>query len=649
MTRTDVDTKKFTSLADFAPTLLKHKDPPVLQTVYQDAAGRDEVLISRYEKDGKKTPIPRFLRNGIPVIGQPRTSGRCLFRSPQIVAKKSATVLVVEGEKCAQCDLSRELMKKGWIVTTWQGGSGAVSKTDWSLLQGRNVLIWPDNDDAGFKSAREIKTLLPTAKIIIPPDILPEKGDIADLEWDVEAVELFLETAEELPDETLPAEVTTADQIYSELANKMGIVPATFANIFYIAEQDPKLANLCYLNVLTHGVTAEKTNADTVEEIDLWVKKYYSENYNCELSQAKATDVVTSIAYKNKRNPVIEYLESLPDPGGENPLHEFLKYYVFDAPEGIPFQIFEIFLTKMMINVVSIDRGFEYVNDVVPILEGKQGLGKSLTSRWLAGKEFHKEFSVHASLSDKDSLMQLAEKLIIEFSELAGMRKSEAESWKMFISKTRDRYRPPYGRGMVNIPRVCSFIGTTNESTYLNDPTGARRFFPLKIESIDLDFFFNAPLHDRLLSYYYKKALDIFSRDNCEKEMFRAVEESEELAEYLEQTRAEKYQSTLYDEKIENYIDLIESGDLSRLPGRMSTNDFSRTLNVSEAAEHIFGDLVKAPSTFSQTFAHIARRRGYSNEGRIQINGRRVRRWTPLEQKWTPPGEKMEEKDEIPF
>jgi predicted P-loop ATPase len=74
-----------------------------------------------------------------------------------------------------------------------------------------------------------------------------------------------------------------------------------------------------------------------------------------------------------------------------------------------------------------------------------------------------------------------------ELSELAGLRRTEIETVKSFLSKTADNARPAYGRFRVDQPRRVVFVGTTNDSEYLRDATGNRRFWPVRTSIIDLD------------------------------------------------------------------------------------------------------------------------------------------------------------------
>ncbi len=92
------------------------------------------------------------------------------------------TVLVVEGEKAA--DAAAKLFP-GRVVVTSSGGANAARQTDWSSLEGRDVVIWPDNDEAGRKYARDVGKLARAAgarsvHVVDVPRDWPECWDLAE-------------------------------------------------------------------------------------------------------------------------------------------------------------------------------------------------------------------------------------------------------------------------------------------------------------------------------------------------------------------------------------------------------------------------------------------------------------------------------------
>jgi putative DNA primase/helicase len=125
--------------------------------------------------------------------------------------------------------------------------------------------------------------------------------------------------------------------------------------------------------------------------------------------------------------------------------------------------------------------------DCALIFEGKQGIGKSSALRMLFDGDSRGWFTDEiAELGSKDAAMQMAGIWCIELAELDAMRRAEVSRLKAFLTRTNDRYRPPYGRIVVDVPRQCVFAGTVNDSEYLRDPTGGRRFWPVKCGTIDI-------------------------------------------------------------------------------------------------------------------------------------------------------------------
>ena len=67
------------------------------------------------------------------------------------------------------------------------------------------------------------------------------------------------------------------------------------------------------------------------------------------------------------------------------------------------------------------------------------------------------------------------------------MTSAEVSKVKSFVSRPTDRFRPPYGRRLVCVPRQCVFAGSVNHSAYLKDETGGRRFWPIACGKVNLD------------------------------------------------------------------------------------------------------------------------------------------------------------------
>ena len=123
--------------------------------------------------------------------------------------------------------------------------------------------------------------------------------------------------------------------------------------------------------------------------------------------------------------------------------------------------------------------------DEVPVLLGKQGCGKSAFIRcWLEDNEheWHGD-GVDLAAKPKEQAEQMAGRVLVELSELTGMRKAEVERLKSFITRRDDgQFRWAYARSPVSSPRMVALMGTTNEPECLpNDPSGNRRFIVVEL------------------------------------------------------------------------------------------------------------------------------------------------------------------------
>lgn len=123
--------------------------------------------------------------------------------------------------------------------------------------------------------------------------------------------------------------------------------------------------------------------------------------------------------------------------------------------------------------------------DVCLILEGKQGKLKSSAIRALTGDDWFSD--TFGDISNKDTLLSFRGRWIIEIQEIDRIFSREASEVKEFISKQSDIFRKPYGHEAEEVAREFVFTGSTNREDYLRDETGGRRFWPVKVNEVNVD------------------------------------------------------------------------------------------------------------------------------------------------------------------
>lgn len=109
------------------------------------------------------------------------------------------------------------------------------------------------------------------------------------------------------------------------------------------------------------------------------------------------------------------------------------------------------------------------------LANGDQHSGKSTFIQNLIPKELSNYIAEDIG-TDKDSRVKMCKNLIINLEELSVIGKTEVNFLKSLISKVFINERLPYERRAINLPRICSFIGSTNMVDFLTDETGSVRW-----------------------------------------------------------------------------------------------------------------------------------------------------------------------------
>lgn len=231
------------------------------------------------------------------------------------------------------------------------------------------------------------------------------------------------------------------------------------------------------------------------------------------------------------------------------------------------------------------------------VLEGRQGAGKSSGLRALAGAWYL------GSLPNFRDAKAVAEVMqghwIVEIGELDAMKGAAFTRVKDFLSQTKDVYRPPYSRNATTRPRCQVFAGTTNESAYLSDPTGARRFWPVRTGRIDVD----AIERDR--EQLFAEAVASFKDGSA----WWLGPNHPELAAEIREQQEQRHDTDAWEQRIAEWLD-----------GR-------DTVSIGEV---LGGAMALEPARWEPTYqlrvAGILTRLGWRRE-RAQVDGRRTRAW----------------------
>lgn len=249
---------------------------------------------------------------------------------------------------------------------------------------------------------------------------------------------------------------------------------------------------------------------------------------------------MVSVAIENKIDSGIDYLKSLAW-DNESRLDHWLEYAYGTPDDEYHNKVASNWLKGLVKRIVVPGSKFDYVL----VLEGEQGVKKS-TSLAVLGGNWHVETTM--STDNKDFFMLFSGKAIIEFSEGETMSRTDVKRMKAIITTQNDRYRLPFARTVQDFPRRCVFAMTTNDTEYLKDETGNRRWLPVATIFPEANIDWLTENRDQLFAEAYHRAITLKETTyEFPKEATHAIQKSRMVHDPNEDTIAHWYTNGLTD------------------------------------------------------------------------------------------------------
>jgi hypothetical protein len=233
--------------------------------------------------------------------------------------------------------------------------------------------------------------------------------------------------------------------------------------------------------MLVGGHEIEQYAGELTDAAVAAVRQLIIDTYGFDAGKDQVHDAASWLCVKNRFDPIRDYLDGLKWDGAPR-LDRWLIDYLGVEDNDLHRAQGRLALVAAVARVRH--PGIKY--DHVLTLEGPESKLKSTAIEVLAGAENFSDQTI-LSASEKEQQELVRGVWLYELAELSGMRRADGERLKAFVTRTCDRARPAYGRRRQDVKRRCVFIATTNEDDYLKSQTGNRRFWPVRIGTIDIE------------------------------------------------------------------------------------------------------------------------------------------------------------------
>lgn len=239
--------------------------------------------------------------------------------------------------------------------------------------------------------------------------------------------------------------------------------------------------DLFRMRISVNGNIVQEFSGDMNDDALAYLRKLATDMFGFDPGKTHIADAAHTISLENAFHPIRDYLDVLVWDGKARLARILVDYLGAEDTE-----INRAFALAVFVAAVRRVRVPGTKFDTMLVLEGPQGSGKSTAILIMAGEGNFSDQSI-IGLDQKIQGELLQGIWLFEVAELSGLKHTDSNDLKSFLSRDTDRFRAAYARFTSSNRRQVVFIGTTNDDTYLKDQTGNRRFWPVQTGTIDLE------------------------------------------------------------------------------------------------------------------------------------------------------------------
>ena len=192
--------------------------------------------------------------------------------------------------------------------------------------------------------------------------------------------------------------------------------------------------------------------------------------------------------YVAEYDPFRDYIDSLPEwhEGDTDYISLLADTVTVKGDDAVSSDMWQRCLTKWLVAMVASWLSPSVVNNVILVLVGPQGMYKTTWFNFLLPPPLRKYFytKTNSRRMSRDDLLTLTEYALVCCEELDSMNTSEYNQLKAAVTMPTVDERAAYARYKDHLAHIASFCGTGNNTQFLSDPTGNRRWLPFEVKHI---------------------------------------------------------------------------------------------------------------------------------------------------------------------